>query len=101
MRPETQRMAADAIVLQRYGSWRRRFALSWRTTLFCYVALLPVLALFAYVRIVPIAFSALLSFYKWNLISPLKPFIGLANYAQLMRDDNFILALQNTTIYSV
>jgi len=94
-------MTADVIVTQRYGRWRRRFALSWRTTLFCYVALLPVLALFAYVRVVPIGFSVLLSFYKWKLISPLKPFIGLDNYTQLMRDDNFILALQNTTIYSL
>jgi ABC-type polysaccharide transport system permease subunit len=94
-------MAADAIVVQRYGRWRRRFALSWRTTLFCYVALLPVLALFAYVRVVPIGFSVLLSFYKWKLISPLKPFIGLENYRQLMADDNFILALKNTTIYSL
>src|SRR5262249_9542731 len=89
------------VVTRGYRRWRLSLALSWRTTLFCYVALLPVLALFAYVRIVPIAFSALLSFYKWNLISPLKPFIGLANYAQLMRDDTFILALQNTTVYSV
>jgi multiple sugar transport system permease protein len=31
----------------------------------------------------------------------LKPFIGLDNYTQLMRDDNFILALKNTTIYSL
>jgi ABC-type sugar transport systems, permease components len=42
-----------------------------------------------------------LSFYKWKLISPLKPFIGLDNYTQLMSDDNFILALKNTTIYSL
>src|SRR5438874_2560557 len=101
MRSETRAMTADVIVPQRYGTWRRRFALSWRTTLFCYVALLPVLALFAYVRVVPIGFSVLLSFYKWKLISPLKPFIGLENYRQLMQDDNFILALKNTTIYSL
>src|SRR5260221_537589 len=62
---------------------------------------LPVLALFAYVRVVRIGFSVLLSFYKWKLISPLKPFIGLENYRQLMADDNFILALKNTTIYSL
>src|SRR5260221_527002 len=101
MRSETRFMAADITVAQPYGRWRRRFALSWRTTLFCYVALLPVLALFAYVRVIPIGFSVLLSFYKWNLINPLKPFIGLSNYTQLMADDNFALALQNTTIYSL
>jgi multiple sugar transport system permease protein len=72
-----------------------------RIVLFCYLALLPVLALFAYVRVVPIGFSALLSFYKWNLINPRKTFIGLANYAQLIGDENFQLALKNTTIYSL
>src|SRR5439155_12516136 len=71
-----------------------------RIVAFCYLALLPVLALFAYVRVIPIGFSALLSFYKWNLISPRKPFVGLANYAQLLSDENFQLALKNTTIYS-
>src|SRR5713101_1786246 len=101
MRSENGRMSPDGIVARRYQRWRRWLALNWRTTLFCYVALLPVLALFAYVRVVPIGFSVLLSFYKWKLISPLKPFIGLDNYTQLMRDDNFILALQNTTVYSL
>src|SRR3954447_8234526 len=72
-----------------------------RIVLFCYLALLPVLGLFTYVRVIPIGFSALLSFYKWNLISPRKSFVGLANYAQLFNDDNFLLALKNTAVYSL
>jgi multiple sugar transport system permease protein len=68
--------------------------------MFCYIALLPVLALFLYVRIIPIGFGFLLSFYKWNLIQPRKPFIGFDNYQALLGDENFILALKNTTIYS-
>ena len=55
---------------------------------------MPVLALFAYVRVYPIACSVVLSFYKWNLISPIKPFVGWDNYIQLMSDPNFLLALQ-------
>jgi multiple sugar transport system permease protein len=94
-------MAADLAVgrRERGGAWAWRR--DWRTLLFCYAALLPVLALFTYVRVIPIGFSLLLSFYKWNLISPNKPFLGLANYTQLMSDDNFKLALKNTTIYSL
>ena len=68
--------------------------------MFCYIALAPVLVLFFYVRIIPIAFSVVLSFYRWNLISPRKPFVSWSNYVQLFADDNFILALKNTTIYS-
>jgi multiple sugar transport system permease protein len=62
--------------------------------------LLPVIALFAYVRILPIGFSVLLSFYRWDLIRPVKPFVGLDNYANLLADENFQLALRNTSIYS-
>lgn len=69
--------------------------------MFCYVALLPVLLLFLYVRIVPIGFGFMLSFYRWNVISPRKPFVGWDNYAALIGDENFHLALKNTTIYSV
>lgn len=80
----------------RLRHWRRRTHL----VLFCYAALLPVLALFFYVRVVPIGFSVLLSFRKWDLISPFKPFIGLENYVNLLQDDNFVLALENTVIYA-
>jgi multiple sugar transport system permease protein len=79
----------------------RSFASHWRITFFCYTALLPVMALFAYVRIVPIAWSAVLSLYRWDLIKPFKPFIGLQNYINLLSDENYILALKNTAIYSV
>src|SRR5271163_4388221 len=72
----------------------------WRLLLFCYMALAPVMALFAYARVFPIAWSVVLSFYRWDLIRPLKPFIGLANYKQLLGDENFHLALVNTFIYS-
>jgi multiple sugar transport system permease protein len=73
----------------------------WRVVLFCYLALLPVLLLFAYVRLVPIADSFVLSFYKWELLSRVRPFVGLANYKALLSDSNFILALKNTIIYSL
>jgi multiple sugar transport system permease protein len=73
----------------------------WRVVFFCYLALLPVLALFAYVRLVPIGNSFILSFYKWELLSKVRPFIGLANYEALLNDANFHLALKNTLIYSL
>jgi len=60
-----------------------------------------VLVLFTFVRIIPIVESFVLSFYKWELINPVRPFVGLANYAALLTDENFLLALKNTTIYSV
>jgi multiple sugar transport system permease protein len=80
--------------------WARIARQNWRIILFCYLALVPVLALFAYVRVWPIGWGVVLSFYKWNLISRKKPFIGFDNYLKLVHDPNFILALENTILYS-
>ncbi len=97
--PEGATLVAGTVPAPSFGLRLRRFFRRAHLPMFCYVALAPVLALFLYVRVVPIAFSFVLSFYRWNLITPRKPFIGWANYIQLLSDDNFILALKNTTIY--
>ncbi len=100
-------MLAQDIATKRVGvepwfsRWRLLRQWDWRIVLFCYVALAPVLALFAYVRVVPIIWSVVISFYRWDLIRPLKPFIGFANYENLLSDENFLLALKNTAIYSI
>jgi len=87
-------------VRARFARWRET-QVDWRIILFCYLALAPVLALFFYVRVIPIARSVIISFYRWDLIRPLKPFVGFANYENLLSDANFILALKNTVTYSV
>lgn len=69
-----------------------------RKWLFAITALLPTLAIFAWVRIYPIGETLRLSLYKWDLISKKKPFIGLANFQELMGDHLFLEALFNTTI---
>ena len=68
---------------------------------FCYLGLLPVFVIYWVLRLEPIARTFILSFYDWHLIRPLKPFVGLANYRDLLHDDNFLLALKNTTLFAV
>src|ERR1700722_607066 len=63
--------------------------------------LLPVLAIYAYVRIVPIARSVQLSFFDWKLIARLHPFVGFDNYLRMVGDENFHIAIWNTTVYSL
>jgi len=63
--------------------------------------LLPVLLIYAYVRIWPITRSVILSFYDWRLIARVRPFVGLANYTRMLGDQNFHIAIWNTTVYSV
>lgn len=63
--------------------------------------LLPVLAIYTYVRILPICRSFVLSFYDWRLISRVRPFVGLQNYLRMLGDGNFHIALWNTTVYTL
>lgn len=67
----------------------------WR---FALLALLPTVAIFAYVRVYPIGDTLRLSLFKWDLLSKNKPFVGLANFRELLGDNLFLDALFNTTI---
>ncbi len=69
-----------------------------RKFLFAIAAILPVLAIYGWVRIGPIAEILRLSLHKWDIISKNKPFIGLENFYELMGDDLFQDALMNTAI---
>jgi multiple sugar transport system permease protein len=66
--------------------------------LFALMAILPTLAIFAWVRVYPIWETLRLSVHKWDILSKNKPFIGMANFQELFRDRLFIEALTNTAI---
>ena len=66
--------------------------------LFAILAILPTLLIFAAVRLFPIGETLRLSLHKWDILSKNKPFIGLANFQELMGDRLFHEALINTTI---
>ncbi len=59
------------------------------------------MALFIYLRVIPTGQAVLMSFFKWELIKPAEKFVGLDNYVNLLKDDNFRLAFFNTTIFAV
>lgn len=65
---------------------------------FALSALAPVLLIYFAVRVYPIVETLRLSLHNWNIISPRKPFIGLANFVELTGDPLFLEALRNTTI---
>ena len=68
-----------------------RFAYGWMGLL---------LILYIVLRIIPIGSTFLMSFKKWNLISPKKPFVGFANYTKLFADKNFMVAIKNTLVFA-
>ena len=47
----------------------------------------------------PIIYSLMLSFYKWDVISPAE-FVGLANYRQMLHDRLLLKSLVNTLVYA-
>ena len=59
---------------------------------------LPYLAHFLFFGALPLAFSLLLVFCRWNLLSPIE-WIGLKNFVRLGRDIQFYKALGNTLIF--
>lgn len=65
---------------------------------FAILAILPTLAIFAWVRMYPIVETLRLSVHKWDILSKNKPFIGLANFRELFRDHLFLEALRNTSL---
>lgn len=62
------------------------------------LAILPTLAIFAWVRMYPILETLRLSLHRWDILSRDKPFIGLENFRELFQDQLFLNALVNTTI---
>lgn len=66
--------------------------------LFAIAAILPTLAIYFWVRIMPIGEILRLSVHKWDLLSRNKPFIGLDNFRELFGDHLFWEALRNTSI---
>lgn len=64
-----------------------------------YLFLAPGLTLFAIFVIFGVSFSFWLSFREWNILEAAKPFVGLENYAQLLRDRRFLLAVVNTLYF--
>lgn len=48
----------------------------------------------------PVAFSIVLTFHKWNIISPME-YTGLNNYIRLLNDKTFLKSIGNTLIFLV
>jgi len=48
-----------------------------------------------------LSFAFYISFHKWNIIQPDKPFVGLDNYVRLFHDPRFLRAVTNTLTFMV
>jgi multiple sugar transport system permease protein len=79
---------------------RRTPRRTWLRYRFVFLVLAPIMALFVYLRVIPTGQAIVMSLFDWQLIAPAKNFVGLDNYAKLLGDNNFRLALTNTAIFA-
>ena len=66
-----------------------------------YIFLAPALIILSVFSIYPILHMITLGFYEWNMISPVKTFVGLTNFINLASDIKFYQIIGNTLIYVI
>lgn len=93
--PFTERLAyAVARVLR-----TNRNELGKRT--FAYLALIPILAIYLLLRVIPILQNFIYSFYDSTVVNPRQNFVGLQNFIDLLSDRLFLISLRNTTFFAI
>jgi len=75
--------------------------MEYKKRVFAYSAILPVLAIFIFLRIMPIFQNFLYSFFNSTVVNPTNDFAGLQNYIDLFTDTLFLVSLRNTTLFAV
>jgi ABC-type sugar transport system permease subunit len=70
-----------------------------RNRLTAYAFLLPNFLGFLIFTLIPVLFSFALCFTEWDTSNPIK-FIGLKNFAKMMKDETFFISLTNTFYYT-
>jgi multiple sugar transport system permease protein len=71
--------------------WRERSA---------YLFLAPGLLIFSVFTLAAVTFAFYLTFHRWSIIEPAKPFVGLTNYRDMMHDERFAQSVVNTVYFT-
>ncbi|MDR1885017.1 MAG: sugar ABC transporter permease [Synergistaceae bacterium] len=66
-----------------------------------FLMLLPSLSVFGAFMFWPLARTFYISFFEWNMVSPVKKFVGLGNYAALLGSPLVHRVLGNTAAYAL
>ncbi|WP_245693031.1 carbohydrate ABC transporter permease [Sporomusa acidovorans] len=70
-------------------------------TLMAYGFIVPSLLVFAVFMFYPLLHTVYLSFFDWNMIKPVKTFVGSQNYMALLQDPLTYTVMKNTLAYIV
>jgi multiple sugar transport system permease protein len=66
-----------------------------------YLFYAPFFGLFATFTVYSVVVALWLSFHDWDLLEPVKPFVGLDNYREVLDDDAFWAAIGHTVYFTV
>jgi multiple sugar transport system permease protein len=80
----------------RTGRRKRRALRRMRKEWSAYVFLLPGIVIFSIFTVFGVVFSLFISFHQWDILNPVKPYVGVRNYQGLLQDPNFHQAVTNT-----
>ena len=71
--------------------WRERSA---------YLFLAPGIIVFSIFTLAALMFAFYLTFHRWSIIEPAKPFVGMTNYRDMMNDERFAESVVNTVYFT-
>jgi multiple sugar transport system permease protein len=74
-----------------WRAWRERSA---------YVFLAPGVLIFSVFTVAALVFAFYLTFHRWSIIEPAKPYVGLQNYDDMVHDDRFLQSVLNTIYFT-
>lgn len=66
-----------------------------------FIFILPTALIFLIFMVYPLAYTIYLSFFKWNMISPNKRFVGFDNYLDILQDPDSIGIIINSLWYII
>jgi multiple sugar transport system permease protein len=66
---------------------------------FVFAVLFPIFALITIFLVVPLVYGLAISFFDYNPLRQVNPFIGLSNYSKLFQDELFYKATTNTLFF--
>lgn len=65
-----------------------------------YLFILPAVLVFSVFTFAAFAFAVWLTFHRWSIIEPEKPFVGTQNYQDLLQDERFGQSIFNTVYFT-
>src|SRR5439155_549189 len=92
-----QQAARAAVWVEREAARPQRL----RETAAAWWFLAPATLHLAVFSFAPILLAVYASVHRWSLVEPERPFVGLANFAQLVRDPVVWISLRNTALYTL